>query len=724
MAIDVYSQCPCGSGKKIKFCRCRETLAGHEEVFRLIEGGQLVAALDQINKLIEQNPTAAWLFAVKGRILLEVEDQGPLRENAERFLRLQPDNPLALAQQAAVDAAAGKLPAAANSLLSALAESKEGIDSLILDISTGLAFSLLQQGNILSSRMYASLPLSLKGYERSQVAASLLSQVDRDSSLNLLLKQLPSMEDLPAKAVPSERLAEALRLLHAHRVSQAQDKLRALERQTPQDPQILMALIECAVWLCDQRDQVKWLRRLSECESLPLDFRANQLACSALLDLEPIGLLTSAAQELSWELTQVDGLMERMTTDPRCVAVPDSLARQMVNEEEVPPRAVYQLLDGPLLHVEGGLPSADQCPRVLTMVAVFGRQTDRPPLVVAQAVLKTDVADVTEKLQTLIGNDANGSVKENPTAIALESKYSVIPPMFRITSRGDGVRFTRELNEARLADQLLDLPLQLFEGKSARQSAQQNVHEVQRTALVRILENSPELGNYGDALVDRIRAGAGVAALPDVLWSTVKQRSLSPSELNRLNPDDLQDPRELVGLIQAAKALRLSRLGKRAAERLRQIPLTDEYQPLLVAAYQFLAEQAATSDDALRILEEGKGRLPRGSQPLAALLLAEIPLRLVGPDPHSAAEVINRLVREYQQDATVMAQLQHLLMELGVLRPNAEGMGRPLAAGQTREAASPSGLWTPQGATEAAPEAAPASGASGSGSKLWLPGMD
>ena len=40
MALDHYSLCPCGSGKKIKFCCSNDILPELEKVVRAIEGDQ------------------------------------------------------------------------------------------------------------------------------------------------------------------------------------------------------------------------------------------------------------------------------------------------------------------------------------------------------------------------------------------------------------------------------------------------------------------------------------------------------------------------------------------------------------------------------------------------------------------------------------------------------------------------------------------------------------
>jgi hypothetical protein len=73
MPIDSYSPCPCGSGKKLKFCKCVDQPQDLEAVIRLIEGGQALAALDRINQLLAKTPNTAWLLAIKSELALSME---------------------------------------------------------------------------------------------------------------------------------------------------------------------------------------------------------------------------------------------------------------------------------------------------------------------------------------------------------------------------------------------------------------------------------------------------------------------------------------------------------------------------------------------------------------------------------------------------------------------------------------------------------------------------
>jgi hypothetical protein len=58
MAIDPYSPCPGGTGKKIKFC-CSELMGDLEQIERLTEGQQYAAALAEVDRLTAERAAAA-----------------------------------------------------------------------------------------------------------------------------------------------------------------------------------------------------------------------------------------------------------------------------------------------------------------------------------------------------------------------------------------------------------------------------------------------------------------------------------------------------------------------------------------------------------------------------------------------------------------------------------------------------------------------------------------
>ena len=76
MSVDLYAICPCGSGKKIKFCKCKDSVSELARVLKMVEGGQVVPALDRLAAILQEHPDAAWALAVRGRLLLDFREFG------------------------------------------------------------------------------------------------------------------------------------------------------------------------------------------------------------------------------------------------------------------------------------------------------------------------------------------------------------------------------------------------------------------------------------------------------------------------------------------------------------------------------------------------------------------------------------------------------------------------------------------------------------------------
>lgn len=281
MTVDSYAICPCGSGKKIKFCKCKDSVHELDEIMNMIEGGQVVPSLDRLSNILSENPDAAWALAIRGRLLLDLREYESLAENAERFIRLQPSNPLALTQSAAASLFRGQHEEATAKMLEALTESGRDVDAFVLDVSSVLAYSLSQIGVFLTARVYATLAMMASGYEGGQTAMTVLRQLNSAPTISQLMKAIPEPIERPEDAEWGERFDEASSLLRSNKVILAQTKFESLRRSVPKEPSILLGLLTCAIWRGDTESQSDLFKKLSACETLDFEQRARYLAMSA-----------------------------------------------------------------------------------------------------------------------------------------------------------------------------------------------------------------------------------------------------------------------------------------------------------------------------------------------------------------------------------------------------------------------------------------------------------
>lgn len=89
MAIDVYELCPCGSGKKLKFC-CAGIIDEMTKINRLQANDQPRQALAAIEKLEKSNPDNPWVGTVHGEILLSLGQIEEAQSRLEQLLKRIP----------------------------------------------------------------------------------------------------------------------------------------------------------------------------------------------------------------------------------------------------------------------------------------------------------------------------------------------------------------------------------------------------------------------------------------------------------------------------------------------------------------------------------------------------------------------------------------------------------------------------------------------------------
>lgn len=88
---DVYALCPCGSGKKVKFC-CNAAIKELDRVAQLHEKGQIDGALVTLNKLNERFPEALIVPLTRAQLLMESERFTDAATEMRVFLVSHPEN--------------------------------------------------------------------------------------------------------------------------------------------------------------------------------------------------------------------------------------------------------------------------------------------------------------------------------------------------------------------------------------------------------------------------------------------------------------------------------------------------------------------------------------------------------------------------------------------------------------------------------------------------------
>ncbi|KAA1259841.1 hypothetical protein LF1_23780 [Rubripirellula obstinata] len=720
MTVDTYAVCPCGNGKKIKFCKCKDSVGELDSVLQMVEGGQVVPALDRLANILQTNPDAAWALAIRGRLLLDLREYDGLAENAERFSRLQPSNPLALTQRAAALLFRGNPDEATSTMLEALTESGRDVDSFVLDVASVLAYSLAQSGVFLTARVYATLAMMASGYEGGQTAVTVLKQLNQAPTISQLMKSIPEPIARPADASWGERYDEAAGLLQNNKVILAETKFASLRKSQPDQPAILSGLLTCAIWRGDVDAQAELLQQLSTCESLDFETRVRFQAM-AMLAKPGTPDLAVPTIELSSDIEKVEEIEMAMMADDRFTPLPPDLLQGMrTSEEEVPPRSGFQILDRDKPAELNKLPPIDDVPEAIAMAFVYGKQTDRAARVQLLEVRQSKIDEVKQRMAKVADGIELSQDAGEPLPLVVAGQPAIAMVRFQ-ANPAEAQKLQMELTNARMPEAVAALPLPILGGKSLKECASDDSTKLVRTAVMRTIEQYDALASkLGDSL-GQVYQFAGLEEPAAIKPTDDQIESLANEDLIHVDPSGL-NTESLIYLVQRTQQITSTLAMRRFAKALLESEMTEEQQPAKLFAYMSLINATEDSEAAIKLLEDAKAFAESKQISTANLLLTEVGLRLRAGDGAGFQSALQAISTRHGNEPEVMAQLQQMLMAYGLIGPDGRptGAGGPPpaeAAGAPAESAG-GGLWTPD-------QGSPSGGSGGGGGgKLWTPGMD
>jgi hypothetical protein len=355
-------------------------------------------------------------------------------------------------------------------------------------------------------------------------------------------------------------------------------------------------------------------------------------------------------------------------------------------------------------------------------VLLFGKQTDRSARIEFVSVKTGDYDARVKALQEAIGTflgakeaeEISGKMAAVAAALAINWRF---PDETSVEVRK---RMIQEHRTQILLSIWPNLPMGYLGGKSPRVAVADPAGQIGVAAIILTMDLAEPDENPD---FNKLRRSLGIATLEPIEPDGVRVASLTPAQQTRLVVGKLTDD-DLVGLYRRAAMLGAPRLVKKLAQEIVARPSLDSREEISKAeTYEILSRMTADPDEALaHVLKAQEAAKVRGDSP-ARYMLVEFTLRLRRREEAEAQRVLKTITSKHMREPGVAQAVYSLLAQLGLIeidpttgRPMMTG-GMPVPGGAPAPA-SPSGLWTPdQGA-------APAPAASGSKSKLWVPGMD
>jgi len=717
VAIDPYQPCPCGSGKKIKFCCSADITHDLEKIEEALANEQRMVALDHINRSLAAHGERASLLTYKAMVHLELREYQNAREDVARLLAVMPDSTAGLSLAAMLDCLDGNPYEAVKHLQQAMTRAEGKLGSTTYEALGAVGRSLALSGEPLAARSHLALQVSASG-GRDESALSTMLELDASGQLPLVaqgLTDLPAPDSTgPLKAALIAEHNAALKLAQQGCWAAAAEKLESIAAQEPNEPAVWKTIGILRASLANNDTAKTAFRRYSSLPSVPRDEAVEAEAVAQFLS-NPSEVDLLPEMTLVCAVTDASALKERLLSNKKLQTVPLDPA-QFQEENSPPPQGVFLLLDREVPPSSQGL-TRDSVPKILGEMLLYGKETDRPARVEFVTPKTSDYAAKTAALMVTLGDLAGDKISEEKSgdisnvAAALMVNWR-FPENTPVDVRK---RMMTEYRTSALLSIYPNLTLSVLDGKTPRQASADPAQQVRVLAAILLLELAEPADNPD---YNQLRRSLGLPTLETIDPSGVRVANLSPARLVRLDAAKLND-QDLVLCYRRAMMLSAVRLLRKFGTEIVNRPQL-EADVDKAEVYELMSRMAGDPDEMLALIHKAQEAATAAGRSPARYLLAEVPIRLQRMEQQEFVRLIDTLRTKHINEPGIAQAVYSLLSQLGLLRSPAGGAPMGMGAQAMPTAAAPAasgGLWTPDQGAPAAP------GGQGK-SKLWLPGME
>src|SRR5262245_17035364 len=472
MELDPYQPCPCGSGKKNKFCCGPEVLADLAKIDEALAGDQRLAALDLCNRLLEKKPDQPAILVHKATVQLALNELDACRETVAHLLKVMPSSAAGLAISAILACQEGKAEEAVDKLQSALENQQGQLLPVVYEALGIVSRTLNAIGEPLAAQTYAVFQAAAsQGKDRNAVMN--LLELESGGQIPLAVHGMTGMVPAPADgALSAAGIADfnaALKQADLGCWRAAAKSFEALAQKFPQEPAVWRNMAVCKLRVIDNAGAMAALRKFASLPAVPRDDAVEAEALAQYLsDLSEVDTVPEITVTIA--VTDAQALREQLLSNKRVQSIPFDPA-QFREADEPPPLFVFLLLDREVPAHSASL-SRDNVPKVLGEVLLYGKETDRSARVEFAAVKTADFESRLKHLRDVLGPLAGEKLGEEESGrMPAVSAALAINWRFPDDTPADvRRRMIREHRTQTLLSIWPNLPMGVLDGRSPRQS--------------------------------------------------------------------------------------------------------------------------------------------------------------------------------------------------------------------------------------------------------------
>ncbi len=713
MSADIYGPCPCGSGKKFKFC-CHPIADEMERIERLIDSNQPRVALQQLEVLETKRPNNAWVANTRGMLLLDLNESPAARDILKQALETHPDNELSIVLYAVAMLHSEGPVQAKRAIHRAFQKSAKKLPGLVSDLATTLAAVHAQAGHMMAVREHLALALRLAPEERRQDLFVQLLEIDGADEIAYPIRGSHQLPSISAADDLQKEIRKGQKYAAVGCWSIAADVFLALAKDSPERAEYWHAAGLCRAWDGDETSAAESLHRAAHNYS---DL-GIAVECETLAQILDAKTTTDVVEECVYrgQVSSVSRLLTVLGGQPR-------IERIKVPEEGEPanrPVAAYTILDVELNQTDFDRISLENVPKMLGKVVVHDAdpKTNNPATIMVAGRRGPNLENAKSILTAASGELIAWDQDETqPQVVGVISKESqMLDHNWYLPHKMPFVRRRELLNQfwRKVANETWpQSPLKVLQDKTPEEAAKVPSLKVPLLAAAHILDASAQQRERGIGLTELI-SRLGIEPLPNLeISSETGLGGLSIMQLNRLPIEQLND-QQLVTVVNRSMLIRhdetLYKVLKLAIDRPSIADQIDRARVLRTLAG--IASAKGQRDEMFEWIDRGrKLPVPEGKTPFQnqwAWDMAEFGARLEDPSDPQLKPLLNRFVTYYAPKVPQIRQhIEQTLEAFDIPSPWSS-----LEIVTADSIPNLGGVWNP-----AVPQNVPAAG------KIWLPGQ-